>query len=89
MRSDLIVEFNDNVYLVIETKYLKSTETNKEKIITKMNELADKALQQITEKNYSGPYLSCASELIEVGLAVTAKGLSLANICIRKINNIS
>jgi hypothetical protein len=55
---------------VIEIKYLKSTETNKEKIITKMNDLADEALLQITENNYSGSYLSHGRELIEVGLAV-------------------
>lgn len=86
-RSDLIVELKKNVYLVIEFKYFKTQNKDKDKIINKMDNLADQALNQIKEKNYSAPYLPLANDLIEIGLAVAGTGLALANISIRKLNN--
>jgi hypothetical protein len=80
---DLVLFFPDEqTVAIIELKYESEEPENEEKLAAKLEELADKGLKAIAEKNYSQPYVSEAKKLVKIGLGVTYRGQ-----CLTKIRN--
>jgi hypothetical protein len=73
-KSDLDLVLSDNVYVIIEVKFekepLNSSNLTIEDKCGKARNLAQKALEQITEKEYSKQYFMEAKEVVELGLGV-------------------
>jgi hypothetical protein len=73
-KSDLDLVFSDNVYVIIEVKFekepLNSSNLTIEDKRGKSRSLAQKALEQITEKEYSNHYAMQAKKIIELGLGI-------------------
>ncbi|MDR1164887.1 MAG: ATP-binding protein [Deltaproteobacteria bacterium] len=80
---DIILFFNDGLYVVIELKYQKpeiskNVETDPEKLKKILENLATLGLKSIEEKKYANAYLSRAKKIIKIGLGVYHRGDSLA-----------
>ncbi|MDR1166385.1 MAG: PD-(D/E)XK nuclease domain-containing protein, partial [Deltaproteobacteria bacterium] len=70
---DIIILFNDGLYVVIELKYqescgLESHEKDTDKLKSVLLNLARQALKAIDAKKYANPYLSRAKKIIKIGL---------------------
>jgi Holliday junction resolvase-like predicted endonuclease len=78
---DLVLLFpSDQTVAIIELKYESKKPESDEKLVAKLEELADKVLKAIAEKKYSQPYVSQAKKLVKIGLGVTYRGKCLAKI---------
>jgi hypothetical protein len=73
-KSDLDLVFSDNVYVIIEVKSEKepinSSNLTIEDKCEKARSLAQKAMEQISEKEYSKHYFMEAKEVVELGLGI-------------------
>ncbi|MDR1164979.1 MAG: ATP-binding protein [Deltaproteobacteria bacterium] len=79
---DLVVKFNDGLYVIIELKYRQaeketdSLSEDKIKDITKR--LAEKGLKAIEDINYATPYIVDAKKILKMGLGIYGRGRSQA-----------
>ncbi|MDR1546933.1 MAG: ATP-binding protein [Deltaproteobacteria bacterium] len=74
-RSDLIVELEENIFVIIEIKYIKSeTKDSKASIIKLLNKTASEGLEQISNHKYSEPFKNKINKIIEMSMAIYGRG---------------
>ncbi|MDR1166889.1 MAG: PD-(D/E)XK nuclease domain-containing protein, partial [Deltaproteobacteria bacterium] len=80
---DIILLFNDGLYVVIELKYqesfgLENRDQDAAELKAVLANLANQALKAIDAKKYANPYLSRAQKIIKIGLGVRHREECLA-----------
>jgi hypothetical protein len=69
---DLVVIFDDGLYVVVELKYQKEgdTELTEENFKTTLTSLAEEGLKAIEKKHYLWPYLNRAKKIVKMGVGI-------------------
>jgi hypothetical protein len=77
---DLVLIFDDGLYVVMELKYKKEADSDltEEKIKITLASLAEEGLRAIENKHYLRPYLDRAKKIVKMGVGLYGRDQALA-----------